>query len=392
VDLSSADQGSVLPHVAMDRAGDAVVVWSSFNGADRIVQAAARPAGGSFTAPVNLSAPGQDAREPHVALDAAGDAVVVWERFVGTLSITPVPTRSIVQAAVRVAGGGFSTAVDVSDEPGTFPSPTASPQVAMDAVGGAVVAWQGFNGRESIVEASVRPVGGSFSPRIKLSAAGQGGIQPKLAMDQAGDAVAVWLRAANPNPVPQAAVRLRGGRFSAPVDLADDGLSQPQVAMGGAGDAVAVWLRSDGGTQVQASATVALPAIRRLRVSPTVFAAAERGGAIARRRGTSTTISYTHAQPWTTAFTVFRPAPGVKRRGRCVAPPRRGRPNRGTRCTRYLVVGRFSHTDRAGRSRFRFTGRVRSRKLAPGRYRLQATPLLRGPAEPVATAGFRVIP
>jgi hypothetical protein len=174
------------------------------------------------------------------------------------------------------------------------------------------------------------------------------------------------------------------------VDLSDDGLSQPQVAMGGAGDAVAVWLRS-AGQQVQASATVALPAIRRLRVSPSAFAAAERGGAITRRRGTGTTISYINAQPWTTALTVLRLAPGVKRRGRCVAPLRRGRPNRGTRCTRYLVAGRFAHADRAGRSRFRFTGRVRGRKLAPGRYRLQATPHLRGPAEPVATASFRII-
>ena len=117
-----------------------------------------------------------------------------------------------------------------------------------------------------------------------------------------------------------------------------------------------------------------------------------RRGSIARKskRRTGTTLRYTDTGASTTAFDVLKAAPGIKRRGRCVAPPPGRRVTRGTRCTRYLALGRFSHRDRAGQNRFHFTGRMRGRRLAAGRYRLQATPRLPGTAGRVATTTFRI--
>jgi hypothetical protein len=54
----------------------------------------------TWLAPVNLSAPKHGAFNPQVAIDAAGDAVAVWERFDGT--------NFIIQSASRPAGGSFS--------------------------------------------------------------------------------------------------------------------------------------------------------------------------------------------------------------------------------------------------------------------------------------------
>jgi hypothetical protein len=51
----------------------------------------------TWLAPVDLSAPGQNAGRPQVAVDHAGDAVAVWNRFSGG--------KEIVQAATRPAGG-----------------------------------------------------------------------------------------------------------------------------------------------------------------------------------------------------------------------------------------------------------------------------------------------
>jgi len=85
---------------------------------------------------------------------------------------------------------------------------------------------------------------------------------------------------------------------------------------------------------------------------------------------------------------VLRPAPGI-RRGRACVKPRRGQ--RGRRCTRYVSLGGFRHRDRAGRVSFHFTGRVRGRKLSPGRYLLQALPRLNGRAGRAVTLGFRII-
>jgi hypothetical protein len=57
--------------------------------------------------------------------------------------------------------------------------------------------------------------------------------------------------------------------------------------------------------------------------------------------------------------------------GRCIT-PRKGR--RGTRCTRYVDLGSFGHSDLAVRSSFHFTGRVGGWKLRRGSYELRVVP------------------
>src|SRR5436190_23628568 len=66
VDVSTTGQDAIVPQVAMDAAGDAMAVWRRSNGANNIVQAAVRPAGGSFGAAIDVSATGQDADQPQV--------------------------------------------------------------------------------------------------------------------------------------------------------------------------------------------------------------------------------------------------------------------------------------------------------------------------------------
>ena len=95
-DLSAAGQDAYDPQVAVDGQGNAIAVWSRFDGTNFIVQAAVRAAGGSFGAPQDLSAAGQDAHVPEAAVDGQGNAIAVWSRSNGT--------NYIVQAAVRAAG------------------------------------------------------------------------------------------------------------------------------------------------------------------------------------------------------------------------------------------------------------------------------------------------
>jgi hypothetical protein len=54
------------------------------------------------------------------------------------------------------------------------------------------------------------------------------------------------------------------------------------------------------------------------------------------------------------------------------------------------VLASFSRRDRAGRNSFRFTG-VSGHRLAPGRYRLQATPRLRARKGKAVTVPFTLI-
>jgi hypothetical protein len=95
-DLSAAGQSASFSEVAVDGRGNAIAVWRRFDGTNTIVQAAVRAAGGSFGAPQDLSAAGQTANDPQVAVDGQGNAIAVWSRSNGT--------NYIVQAAVRAAG------------------------------------------------------------------------------------------------------------------------------------------------------------------------------------------------------------------------------------------------------------------------------------------------
>ncbi len=92
------------------------------------------------------------------------------------------------------------------------------------------------------------------------------------------------------------------------------------------------------------------PRVTRYRVAPRVFRAARGGGSLAARL-VGTRVSYRLSEPARVVFKVQR--------------------LRRSHGRRYVLLrGSFSHASRAGRSVLRFTGRLRHRRLAPGRYRL----------------------
>jgi hypothetical protein len=135
------------------------------------------------------------------------------------------------------------------------------------------------------------------------------------------------------------------------------------------------------------------PSISSLALSASRFRAARSGPAAtaARRRAPiGTTISWRDGATATATFVVQRPANGRISGGRCVKATRANRSHR--RCTRWSTVGRFTHADAAGPNRLRFTGRVRGRKLARGRYRLSVTARVgRDSASAAARIAFRIV-
>ena len=132
-----------------------------------------------------------------------------------------------------------------------------------------------------------------------------------------------------------------------------------------------------------------LPVLSAFTVRPSVFAAATRGGSIARKAGAI--VSYKDSLAATTTFTIKRALPGRKRGRSCVKPTRSNR--NAKRCTRYVLVRRssFKHVDKAGTNSFRFTGRAGGKTLAPGSYRLFATPTLGRTSGKAVSAAFRIV-
>ena len=142
---------------------------------------------------------------------------------------------------------------------------------------------------------------------------------------------------------------------------------------GTAGSTVDVRVTSPGGTS---PATAAARFTYTDKTAPVLSGLAIKPRSFARKK--SARVTYTLSEPANTTFTVKRKYAGVKIGGTCLKAMRRvlaqlrGRPRK---CTLLKSVrGSFARNGVKGSNRFRFTARLRGRKLAAGRYVLRATP------------------
>jgi hypothetical protein len=234
VNLSTAGRDAESPQVAMDRRGDAVAVWVRSHGAREVIESAARPAGGAWSKPVRLTAGGA-AEAPQVALDRDGDAVAVWQQARGR--------KEVIVVAKHPAGATWSRPLNLS-----LPGKVEAPEVAVDSKGEAVVVWVLSRGARYVIQDATLPAGGTWSPPADLSVATADSARPQVAVDQAGDAVAVWQQARGNHDFILGSTRPAAGAWSAATVLSAPGQNArgPQVALDPFGDAVAVWQRSDG--------------------------------------------------------------------------------------------------------------------------------------------------
>jgi plastocyanin len=234
--LSEAGHSAYAPEVAVDGAGDAFVVWTRSNGTNDIIQAAVKPAGEPPSMPVNLSAPGEEASEPQIAVDPAGEAIAAWVRSNGS--------NDIVQAAIKPPGEGWGKPVNLSGAG----AEASQPQVAVDAAGDATVVWLRFNGSNHIVQTAAMPAGERWGKPVDLSEAGQEAARPEIAVDGGGDAVAVWAGHGASGDLVQAAVKAEHGRWGKQATLSAAGQEPgqepltPRAAIDAAGTATAVWV------------------------------------------------------------------------------------------------------------------------------------------------------
>jgi hypothetical protein len=236
------------PEVALNAAGDAVAGWTWQSGAVSLTQVASRIHGRTdWSRPQNLAEGGG---APSLAIDQAGDALAGFSKgsFIG----------GVFQVAYRSGpGGSWQDPITVSPDPNTMGG-----NVAVNAAGDAVAGFTRWSGNGYVVQGAVRPAAsGHWQQVVDLS--DPGGNSPfgaAVAIDRAGTAVALWIRAGHSaeEPVVVSSVRPAGGSWSAPVDLGGPygGVGDLRVAFDDAGNAVAVWegyVRSSGGEVVFAS-------------------------------------------------------------------------------------------------------------------------------------------
>jgi hypothetical protein len=223
-------------HIALDDAGDAVAVWAQRPAATFEVRAEVRPARLGYWGVADLLSRGEVGGGPSLAVTGSGEALAVW-----------IENGVVEAAAANVADGTWSQPLRLSSASGEA---GGDPVVAVNRRGDAVVLWQWRDRPRdpSVVQAAFRPAGGSWGSPAAIETVGLPfGSNPQVGIDDAGNAVAVWLGGAAGTPLRAASRDYKTGAWTRPVDVSAT-ISEPQLAVDPGGNAVAVWINAAGKT------------------------------------------------------------------------------------------------------------------------------------------------
>ena len=170
------------PLIALDDNGNAVAAWIAVRveGGSRTeaVEAAFRPAGGSWSAPAALSAPAANFDYLNLAVDGRGDAVALWRR---------VGDGRVLATARPSASGSWQEAREIGVSSGQV-------DLSLDRGGNAVASWlvPGAQGSQDDVATALRPGASGTWHTASIAARGAGFDLPDIELDRAGNATVVW--------------------------------------------------------------------------------------------------------------------------------------------------------------------------------------------------------
>lgn len=223
----TAKPGSVaLPVVAIAEGGAAVVAWTRGEGSEQLVEASYRPAGGSFGKAQALSSEGKLAEFPRVAIDAAGEATVVWSEHSSGEQKWLMRDSTRAATAASFSANALSSEFEAEREP--------LPSVAADAAGDTVVGWVQYGASAKAVSLMERSAGGQFA-QVQLAEAAASGVVLAVGLDGASGPSVAW---EGTDPIAGSidfASGPRGGPLSATQPVAPIGIF-PSLAEDAAGD------------------------------------------------------------------------------------------------------------------------------------------------------------
>jgi hypothetical protein len=238
--ISAAADKPLWPQIAGNPNGGAIVVWSRTRnrsehprGFDSRIEARRISANGRLGPVKDVSARGRRAGGPRIASDARGDAIVTWQqRQQGILRIKVRRTSS------HGALGRVQTLSSAKHK-------AAGPVIASDAHGNATVAWTQPDSSAWRIRARQISANDRLGSVKTLSAPGHGAGLTEVASDARGDAVVVWSQFGSK----ESNRTIRARRISAkgrvgrvmPVSSAQEYGVLPEVASDARGDTVVVW-------------------------------------------------------------------------------------------------------------------------------------------------------
>ncbi len=226
------------PDFAVNSQGDAVAVWVHFDGTFMNLWANRYTAGSGWGTAGIIDESDDVVENPRVAMNGNGDIVAVW------------PMRDLnnfdwdVWSRRYAPGAGWAASELVSVN-NVFEA--VQPRPVLDDDGNALVVWVQGLGLDAAMYASRHTGTGGWTPAQELDMAGSVD-DPQIAIDPAGNAIAVWRRQQNVNGtlemLPYAARHTASG-WSTPQAIGNRTAFDPKIAVDPTGHAVAVWQEID---------------------------------------------------------------------------------------------------------------------------------------------------
>jgi hypothetical protein len=182
---------------------------------------------------------------PEIALSGAAGGVAIWPQSQGSGNL---------EAASMSLTGTWGPPVSLA--PNEW-GQRAEPELAMNEAGEAVAVWKHFGPEQSTIVARVRTPSGEWGPEEALSPEGSPYGDIDVAVGPAGEAVAAWSQV--PRFTSSSGYRIEGsfrpagGHWEPPLTISEAGNGydsySPQVAITPAGQIVATWNSYHGGDE-----------------------------------------------------------------------------------------------------------------------------------------------
>jgi hypothetical protein len=248
--VEAEDVEAYYPQVAVDASGNAIVVWAQYNASGVSIWSNRYTAGagtGWGTARL-IETNDASSNEPQVGMDANGNAIVVWAQYEAS--------GVSIWSNHYAANTSWGTAQRIAGVENRGGSAAVHPSVAVGADGVAIVVWDQADGTGYSIWSSRLVAGGWNAAHLIGSGAGEAGY-PRVSVDAEGKAIVVWHQYVDAS----ARFETWANRYLAAgaawgsaqrIDSATGHALFPRVAMDVDGNATVVWTHFDdtGGTSI----------------------------------------------------------------------------------------------------------------------------------------------
>lgn len=233
--LETSDEFADEPQVAMDTEGNAIAIWEQEGESNirRIFVCRFAVVGGwGEVTPIDSGE--REASSPQIAIDSTGNAIAAWREDVSHVSS--------IYASRFVVGDGWSSAELIEFGEGD----AKSPQVAVDSSGNGMVVWQEHDGERYNIHANRYDVKNGWETAKKIESEAGATSSSSVAMDSAGNAIAIWSQSDGDRYNIYANRYTVGAGWGTARRIEDDEIAAayPKVGMDSTGNAVAIWVQS----------------------------------------------------------------------------------------------------------------------------------------------------